>query len=344
MSNRLKRAILVAAAFTMICACGQQQTVTVDENGLAPLLAEGMTGLGITAGDAALCVITNASYAIRDGQTTERDIDIIASATGCTIGKGNLLLFHRPSTVPVKIAMYNRSSHECTVIDTDGAAPTLRGPVSLAFERVNDETAWGEIEDTLGASDAFTITTVAHQWAAGAPFDFLKCAELHNHLCPGVTSGYFIAKYIQKFHPLETGESYTYLSCPPWCKDDAIQMLLDLTPGKRSIFVKELSDEQLERVADPDVAGIMLLRHGGTDTVTAIVLSFDWDAAAEASGSQGFSGMQSTLTTITGLIPFYGEPERFVNVPATYELTADAADRLLFAGVNPYEELGFIKE
>ncbi len=316
---------------------------TADCDDIPRLLKEGMARIHVSRGDTSLCVLTDASYVIRNGKTTERYLDVITEATGCSPGKGNLLLFHRPTTYVLKIAMFNKKTRECAVVDADSARAFLRGPVSLAFERLNDDGAWETIQSVMGMSDAFAITGIAYQWAAGAPYDFMKCAELHNHLCPGITSGYFIAKYIQKFHPPGVNDSYTYISCPPWCKDDGIQMLMDLTPGKHGMYVQALSDEQLKRIADPNAAGIMLLRHGKRGGATALIVSFDQNIANELGGLKKFTGRQATLAVLTGLIPFYAAPERFVKVLQTREIDDDTADSLGRAGINPYEVLGFMK-
>lgn len=327
---------LIVAATVNFCGAA-----TGDE--ISDSVTNAMKHIRISHGEKSLCVITDASYVMMNGHTTERYLDVIGEKTGCSIGKGNLLLFHRPTTGVLKIALFDKKSWKCSVVEVDGSKAVLHGPVSLAFDRLNDDSAWKEIQEVIGEADAFTITGIAHQWAAGAPFDFLKCAELHNHLCAGITSGYFIVKYIQKNYPLREGESYTYISCPPWCKDDGIQMLMDLTPGKHGMFVAALSKEQLARVSDSNVAGVMLVRHGKHAGATALILSYDQNAANEVSGSLKFSGRQASITTLTGLVPFYGSPERFVHVLKKLEIAAGTADSLGMAGINPYEVLGFVK-
>jgi formylmethanofuran dehydrogenase subunit E-like metal-binding protein len=338
------RYILGFTAFlisVVMCSCDR---VKPDGDEMTNTLNTALSELGISRGDSSLCVITNASYVIQNGQTTEQFIDTITAVTGCSIGKRNLLLFHRPTTDILRIALFNKSSRLCSMITNDGVVVKKNGPVSLAFETINDETIWKQVEGALGVSVTFAITAIAYQWAAGAPYDFLKCAELHNHLCPGITSGYFLAKYIQKKHPLKEGESYTFISCPPWCKDDAIQMIMDLTPGKKNMFVTNLSSEQLARIADPNAAGIMLIKRAGSEQATAIVLGFDQDGASTLTGSPKYTGRQSSLTFITGMVPFYTEPERFVRELAVYEIDADTIAQLTLAGVDPYEKLGFVRK
>ncbi len=306
-------------------------------------VAEGMRRINAAKGDSSLLVITDASYVMHEGRTSEPWIDIISDVTGCSMGSGNLLMVHRPITYHLFAALYNKTTGACVMVAANGSSISVSDTVSLDISTLNDETVWADIQAALGGSEAFSITGIANQWAAGAPFDFLKCAELHNHLCPGVTSGYFIAKFIQKQYPLKEGESYTYISCPSWCKDDGIQVLMDLTPGKRNMYVKNLSNEQKARLTNPAVAGIMLINHGADAGSTALILSFDWDAATEASGAGPLTGLEAKITTLTGLVPFYEMPERFVSVLARKEIDAATASQLSQAGINPYELLEFVK-
>ena len=337
----MKRIIipLLAAIIAVSCAGTPQES----SDPFGARVAEGMQLIGSVRGDNTLLVITDASYVIQEDRTTERYIDVIGDVTGCSFSSGNFILVHRPTTYRLFAALFNKTTRMCVMVASDGSSITVSEPVSLAFATLNDDMVWAEIESTLGASDTFSITAIASQWAADAPFDFLKCAELHNHLCPGITSGYFIAKYIQKFYPLSTGESYTYISCPPWCKDDGIQMIMDITPGKKNMFVQSLSEEQEAHLTDSSVAGIMLINHDTDEDATALILSFDWDTATEISGAGALTGIQATITTLTGLIPFYSTPERLVHILKTMEIDTATAASLGQAGVNPYEVLGFVK-
>ncbi len=39
-----------------------------------------------------------------------------------------------------------------------------------------------------------------------------------------------------------------FIACPNACKDDAIQVLLDVTPGKKTLIVKQLTEDQEKQV------------------------------------------------------------------------------------------------
>ena len=110
-----------------------------------------------------------------------------------------------------------------------------KGVRTFKFNIKNDTAAdpknFGAIQKQL-KGDTFSVVTLLTSRAKGAPYDFMKCCEYHNHYCPGITSGYLIAKYIEKHYPAGPGHRYIWFACPPWCKDDAVSTVLDLTPGK----------------------------------------------------------------------------------------------------------------
>ena len=47
----------------------------------------------------------------------------------------------------------------------------------------------------------FSLIGLSNVWAKGVPYDFMNAAAFHDHLCPGVTSGYMIIKYVEKKPP-----------------------------------------------------------------------------------------------------------------------------------------------
>jgi len=332
--------VSIAITLAVLCVNGNLRADTSTD--IRSLLQTGLIELKTYIGDPNLCVITDATYVILNGKTTEKYVDVIREETGCTIGKGNLLFVHRRTDYPLKIFIFKKDTKDCFVIRHDGQK-TKGKKTNIDIGKTVDSASWEKTQTDLGVSDAYSILIIANAWAAGIPHDFLKCAEFHNHICPGVTSGYCIAKFIQKMYPLKKGESYMYVSCPPWCKDDGIQILMDITPGKRGFFVKQLTDEQKEALEKPDVAGIMVIKGEKGRGGKALVLSFNWDKANELSGAGNLDGLRARLQMITGIIPYLEKPELFVRVLKEYTINAERITRLTLAGVNPYEELGFVK-
>ena len=316
------------------------------------LIQQGLKDLGVKKGDPRICALTDATYVKLNGKTTEEYVDLIQEITGCSIGRGNLLFFHRPITYPLKIALFRKDTKECVLITYDGKE-TKKIKVNIDGQKATAPGHWRKIEGAIGAADAFSIVTIANSWALGAPFDFLKCCEFHNHLCPGLTSGYLIVKMIQKRYPLRKGEKYIFIACPPWCKDDAIQVLLDLTPGKRSLFVKQLTDPQKRGCAAANVAGILVIWKVKENKGKGLIFQFDWQKACQVSGVKRKDfrpkgGKKNPIFWTTrrkadwGLMPYLEKPEQFVRVVKEFEVTPEMLVRLTMAGINPYKEVGFV--
>jgi formylmethanofuran dehydrogenase subunit E-like metal-binding protein len=337
----MKQNAIFLCAILIITFCIPRTSYAKD---VKHLINKGLRELKTTKGDPNLCVITDASYVMINNKSTEDYIDTIQEETGCSIGRGNLLLLHRPENYPLKIVIYRKDIKECVSIHYDGKKATY---INLGIDpsKTFKPEAWENTKKGLGASDAFTIVGLANAWAAGAPYDFFQCVEFHNHICPGIISGYLIAKYIAKKYPLKTGEKYTFISCPEWCKDDAIQVLLDLTPGKKNMYVKSLSDVQKNMLLDSTVAGILVIENRVENEGTAFILNFNWkEETSGTSGDKISDPNHRKLQTILNFIHHLNKPENFVHVLKQYDLSADKLKRLTIAGINPYEELGFIKK
>ncbi|MEA2062402.1 MAG: FmdE family protein, partial [Gemmatimonadota bacterium] len=212
-------AIFVLLALASIFSPGPGHLEAAD---MKTLLNGAMESLGEVKGSPGLCVLTDANYVNLNGKSAVGYVDLIQEVTGCSVGRGNLLFFQRKQSHPLIIALLKKDTRDCVVIRHDGReAGSVK--VNIHPDSVAAPGAWERVSESLG-SDAFALVNIGDAWAGGAPYDFLKCAELHNHICPGLCSGYFIAKFIQEKYPLAEGESYSFIACPNWCKDDAVQV------------------------------------------------------------------------------------------------------------------------
>ncbi|MBW1972891.1 MAG: hypothetical protein JRI44_08660 [Deltaproteobacteria bacterium] len=321
-------------------------------NNITIAIKEGMKTLNIKKSDPNLSVLTNVSYVKLNGKTTEKYVDLIQEITGCSIGKGNLLFFHRPTSYPLKIVLFRKDTKDSVVITYKGNDQDIKMvKINIDGEKATIPKYWKKLEASLGRSDAFSIVTILNAWEKGAPYDFLKCCEFHNHLCPGVTSGYFIVSYILKKYPLKKGEKYIFIACPPWCKDDAIQILLDLTPGKRSLFVKQLSSIQKKDLPE-GIAGILVKWNNKEKKGKGVVFQFNRKKAYEEIGGVKIrdfkpkGGKSNPLFWTTrikvdwALMPYLNKPEMFISTIKEFNVTYDKLIKLTLAGVNPYNVIG----
>jgi formylmethanofuran dehydrogenase subunit E-like metal-binding protein len=348
----MKRFMHIALAAALI-VCFAQGLWAADLGGF---IQDGMRDLKIEKGSPALLTLTNATYVKINGNTAEGYVDILQDTTGCSIGRGNLLFFHRPITYPLKVVLFKRDTKDAVVITNDGektAAMNLR----MDGDEAAAPDGWKRIQERLGP-DAFSIVTIANAWAKGAPYDFLRCCEFHNHLCPGVSSGYQIAQFILEKYPLHKGETYAWIACPPWCKDDAIQILLDLTPGKKSLFVKELTADQKKAISgekpNDNIAGIVVVWSNKANKGKAVALRYNWGKARQVSGvtAEDFKPKggpnnpvfwSSRVKCDWGLLPYLREPAGFVTAVKEVELSPQMYTKMTSAGVNPYEVIGLIQ-
>ncbi len=316
------------------------------------LVRQGMHDLGAEKGTPNLCVLTDAPYVKLKGKAAQEYVDVIQEETGCSIGKGNLLFFQRPVGHPLIIAIHREDSGDAVVVlhGSDGAH-TVR--FNIKGDTAADPKQYGKIMKLL-KGDTFSVLSILTSHARGAPYAFLKCCEHHNHFCPGVTSGYFIAQLIQKKYPVGPGEQYIWFACPPWCKDDAVSTTLDLTPGKRNLYVKDMAEGQSPEGKKGKWAGIMVLWNAKGKKGRAIALQFDWNpvyklAGLKASDFQPQGGpsnpafFTARIKSSWSLIPYLDRPERFVHVATEVEITPDMLQKMKMAGVNPYQIIGIVQ-
>ena len=93
--------------------------------------------------------------------------------------------------------------------------------------------------------NAFRIVTVANALSFGVSTATVRAFQFHDHYCPGVTSGILMADYIKKYFSKVPGTRYFVQAVQPWCKEDALLVLLDATPGKKSYSIMYPTEEDI---------------------------------------------------------------------------------------------------
>jgi len=277
-----------------------------------------------------ILAMTDAGYAIVGGKvggtTTEECIDGVIASSGCTIGKGNLLLIHRSKEQPLWFAFFNKSSGESVYLEVDSSVFDM---TATEVKALPDDRVFTTISD-------YSPGRIAPIWAKGAPYEFLKAAEFHNHICPGLTSGYMIIAYLDENLPLQGNQNYEIIACPPWCKDDAFQVIYDKTVGKRFVAM-HLTDE--DRAQLPGVAGTYIRWDKATDTGHGLVLAFNWTKVTELCGDV------SKSEKAVCMMDYLDQPETFVTVLKEFDLNSTAElMELKYAGNNPYVVLGLLPD
>ena len=327
------KASLISVFLFSYALCGAVSAATFTDT-----VSQAMNTLAVSKEDPELLMMTDAPYVKVDNACALPYLDQAQQLTGCTVGKGNLLFFQRPQAHPLRLMLFQKKSGRAVVISRVGQN-WLSETLDLRAATISTPAFWEKAKTFEAGKDMFSLAAIANVWARNAPYDFLKSAELHNHICPGLTSGYLIAHYILAHYPLKKGERYTVVASPVWCKEDALQVILDCTAGKKGLIVKPLSDGQLKQVAIDRPAGLVLVWNEQEKSGRGAALSFDFSQLS-ALAPKNCPKAATVLAALSSL----DKPEQFVSTAAEFELNQERYQQIIQAGRNPYEVLGLLRK
>ncbi len=316
-----------------------------------------MQELKVDKGDANVLVLTSAGHAIVDGQTTQAAIKGLTAESGNSVGDSNLFQVLRPYWKPVWFYFFDKATGEAVFLQADSQA--LNNSLE-EFKALSDDQVFSKVSkantdidylqnhtdegnatfnDKAFDGNEFSLAGISNVWARGGSFDFIQATCFHDHLCPGVTSGLFLAKYVEEKLPITntTAESYKVIACPNWCKDDLLQMRWDATPGKSGMFVMALTDT--ERNAIPGIAGIYIRWNDTEKQGDALVLSYN-SSAAKTSWTGPAWG--SKLASDVVLMDYVDAPDSFVSTIKEFKVDASKLAMLENAGMHPLKVAGVL--
>jgi formylmethanofuran dehydrogenase subunit E-like metal-binding protein len=315
-----------------------------------------MQDLEVEKGDANVLVLTSAGHAIVDGQTTQAAIKGLTAESGNSVGDANLFQVLRPHWKPVWFYFFDKATGEAVFMQADSQAlnrslDEFRAlPDDQVFSRVSranvdidylaDHTDEGNETFNKKAfnGNEFSLAGISNVWARGGSFDFIQATCFHDHLCPGVTSGLFLAEYVEEKLPINniTAESYKVIACPQWCKDDLLQMRWDATPGKSGMFVMALTDA--EKKAVPNIAGIYIRWNETAKEGDALALGYNFSAVQLPQWTGPAWG--SKLYQDIVLMDYVDKPEAFISVIKEFKVDAAMLAMLQNAGMHPLKVAG----
>jgi len=306
-----------------------------------------------------LIVLTNAGFAEADGEATSGALDGLAAVTGASRGRSSLLEIHSAPWSPLWFALYDKSSGFCTYLEVDPseAAKIPQGKTEIpqrlfrlaATERIDAEYLYQhsaeyqtKFESKIFGGNAFRIITIANAVAASAPQGVVRAFEFHDHYCPGVISGIFMARYLKEhFPPGKSG--YFVHTVDPWCKEDALLVLLNTTPGKRSYAVSyPTADDRVGRIPEAKNASTIVYRQNRqTSRWEGLVLGFTW---VETSCPKIGNALIEKLCADLWYLDRMEKPEDFVKVIKRFELPDGISPRdWARPGIDPLQMLGLAK-
>jgi formylmethanofuran dehydrogenase subunit E-like metal-binding protein len=315
-----------------------------------------MQDLNVEKGDANVLVLTSAGHAIVDNQTTQAALKGLMAESGNSIGDANLFQVLRPHWKPVWFYVFNKATGEAVFLQADSKA--LKGSLdefkALANDQVFSKISKANVDLNYLANhtdegnatfdgkafngNEFSLAGISNVWARGGAFDFIQATCFHDHLCPGVTSGLFLAKYVEEKLPINniSAESYKVIACPNWCKDDLLQMRWDATPGKSSMFVIALTDA--EKKAVPGIAGIYVRWNDTAKEGDALALGYNFSAVELPQWTGPAWG--SKLYQDIVLMPYVDTPEAFITVLKEFKVDSAKLAQMQNAGMHPLKVAG----
>jgi formylmethanofuran dehydrogenase subunit E-like metal-binding protein len=314
-----------------------------------------MQELKVDKDNADVLILTSAGHAVVDGQTTQAAIIGLAAESGNSIGDANLFQVLRPYWKPVWFYFFDKATGEAVFLQADSKAlnKSLNEFKALQINQVfskiskaivdidylQNHTDEGNVTFNQKAfnGNEFSLAGISNVWARGGSFDFIQATCFHDHLCPGITSGLFLAKYVEEKLPITntSTESYKVISCPNWCKEDLFQMRWDATPGKSGMFVMALTDA--EKKAVPGIAGIYIRWNDTAKQGDALVLAYN-----SSSVKSDWKGPDwgSKLASDVELMNYVDSPESFVSIIKEFKVDAGKLAQLQNAGMHPLKVAG----
>jgi len=279
---------LLTAVFVLAAAQALAGSLAADD----PILGQGekalaaaMTDLKAQPGQKGLLALTNAGYGQIQGSSTEAFLDLINRVTGLSQGSRSLLMVHSPAQTPLWMALFKKDDGRLAFMKwtTEGFKAQS---VDASAEKILTPEGWRAAASGLMGPSTFGIVSISHAWASGASWPLLWAGCFHNHLCPGLNSGYVAVEYLKQNLPLGPGDKYVFVGAPPICAMDAFLVLLDTTMGKAGAYGLPLKGqdtaEYFGSTAGP--LAIAMRVNAKADKCTGMVLGLDWAKVKQDTG------------------------------------------------------------
>jgi formylmethanofuran dehydrogenase subunit E-like metal-binding protein len=324
---------------------------------------EALTMMGIRKGASKsgnLVVLSNAGYAEVNGCSTPAALDGLSRVTGASRGRCAMLEIHSTSGAPLWFAVFDKSSGMCSYLEMDASAVNQQTDVRKtaasklfrirAVENIAADYLYSHAQEFKEKSDRkvfggneFRIITIANAVAAGAPVYAVRAFEFHDHYCPGVTSGILMVNYLKKRFPPNDG-GYFIHSVSPWCKEDALLVLLNTTPGKNGYALDHPTDEDKAKWKPEakDACTIVYRENKQTGRWDGQVLGFKF---GETGCPDYGNPMLGKLCADLWYLNHMDEAEKFLTVIKEFNLPEGVAPKTWARpGVDPMEKLDLIED
>lgn len=313
-----------------------------------------------------LLVLTNAGYVKVNDADTSIALDAITEVTGCSAGKGNLLTVQAATGQPLYFFFFAPSNGNAFYAELEPkpvfGPNRFRAGLSEGRDRLFKRVDWRnigraeifanperiekDIQSGLFGNRGNALIGIAHLWMQDPPpLELIRTVQFHDHVCPGVLSGYYISRFLSSQFPLGPEQRYFFIASPSYCKDDALQIIFNQTVGKRGMAAMFLSPE--DRACLPpeaqEAAGIFFRYDPKSRKGNGAVIGFAWDRLREDTGLQRENRFPflDSLKQILWMIERREQFERYVYFIKTFDLPpGEVPQEYGRVGVNPWEKLG----
>jgi formylmethanofuran dehydrogenase subunit E-like metal-binding protein len=267
----------------------------------------------------------------------------VMEITGCTPGKENLVNILSPPWKPLWFGFFNKNTGEAVYMAVNADAS---GFDVQEKDKIDAETVLAKV-DTWDPGVFGHMLRIANVWAhENTPYVLMKAAQLHDHICPGLISGFMLAKYVEKELPIEdpANQSYKVIACPNSCKDDYFQIAWDCTPGKSGLFVKKLTTAEASGLKEKyggSVSGIFIRWDASSNTGDGLVLGGKSPSSSTNVDTASWPTWATKLNSALLRMDSADTPEDYVTTIKEFHL--DNNEELLAlqdAGTNPLKVLG----
>jgi len=277
-----------------------------------------------------LIVLSNAGYAEIGGKGTMGALDGLTEVLRVSRGANTLVEVHSAPEAPLWFAVFDSRSGWCAYLQVKASAVGGALNASELFEkrtvaRIDPATLYASdpnIPFDFGGNE-FRIFTIANGVAFGVPAYVTRSFEFHDHYCPGVTSGIVIANYVKK-HFADKGvkpKGYFVHGLQPWCKEDALMVMLNATPGKSGYAVTYST--AVDRQAWGEYSTAVNIVYGQLpqdNSWEGLILGFNW-ATDEQTGCGAYqNGSIKRLCMDLWYLEKLNQPELFVVPLKTFTL------------------------
>jgi len=297
-----------------------------------------------------IIVLTNAGYAEVNGGATQGALDGLAEVTGAVRGNNTLVEIHSSPWTKLWFAVYDKRSGLCSYMESslsgDGAFDVQAlEKIDFAHLSSHAEQYKTKFDKKVFGGNEFRIVSIVNAVVEGAPSYAVRAFEFHDHYCPGVTSGIMMAGYLKKNFPPVSGSDYFVQAIQPWCKEDALMVLLNATPGKGGYSVNYPTDADLERLLPEvkDASTVVYRKKKDGKIWEGIVIAFKW--AEDTQCPETGNGIVDKVCTDLWYLKRIEHPEEFITVVKSFELPEGVSPKDWAApGVNYMEKLGLLSK